>query len=221
MFDATFLLSNWKCIYGEGCQGILEDPSPELAHGCCSYGAHFIDDEDRQEVKRAVARLTPEQWQFHRAGKRGGVYSTLDDGTLMTRVHQGACILLNRPGFARGAGCALHTAALDAGERPIDWKPDVCWQVPVRLHEHVDDHGHITSMVREWKRRDWGEGGEDFHWWCTETNEAFVGHQPTYEYLRDELIELTSASVYELLVEQLTSRRSVPLPHPAVRRGPR
>ena len=187
MFDATFLLSNWKCIYGEGCKGILTEAAEELAHGCCSYGAHFIDDEDRQDVEAAIARLTPAQWQFRRAGKRGGVFSTEPDGSITTRVYKGACIFLNRTGFARGAGCALHVGALDAGERPLDWKPDVCWQVPVRRHDHVDEHGHVTSMVREWKRRDWGDGGQEFHWWCTETPEAFVGHQPTFEYLRDEI----------------------------------
>ena len=30
VFDVTFLLSNWTCIYGAGCQGVLTGPSPEL-----------------------------------------------------------------------------------------------------------------------------------------------------------------------------------------------
>ena len=41
VFDVTFLTSNWTCIYGNGCPGILDDPAPELEQGCCSYGAHF------------------------------------------------------------------------------------------------------------------------------------------------------------------------------------
>ena len=45
-FDVTFLLSKWECIYGRGCQGVLTGPSPELEQGCCSYGAHFTDEED-------------------------------------------------------------------------------------------------------------------------------------------------------------------------------
>jgi hypothetical protein len=88
----------------------------------------------------------------------------------------------------------------------------------MRLHEHTDDHGHVTSMVREWKRRDWGEGGQEFHWWCNETHEAFVGKDPTYVYLKDEISELTSPAIYELLVEQLKAKRRTVLPHPAVRR---
>jgi hypothetical protein len=38
IFDATFMRSSWKCIFGEGCQGILDKPTPELNQGCCSEG---------------------------------------------------------------------------------------------------------------------------------------------------------------------------------------
>ena len=30
VFDVTFLTSNWTCIYGNGCQGVLTEPAPEL-----------------------------------------------------------------------------------------------------------------------------------------------------------------------------------------------
>jgi hypothetical protein len=219
VFDVTFFLSNWTCIYGQGCQGVLTGPAPELVQGCCSYGAHFIDDDDIATVEAAAARLTDAQWQYRRKGRKGGFVETQDDGTRITRLVDGACIFLNRPGFPAGAGCALHQAALAAGERPMDWKPDVCWQLPLRLQEHTDDHGHVTSTLREWKRRDWGEGGFEFHWWCTDGPEAFVGRTPVYLTLRDEIVELTGEPVYALLVAQLAqrSRRAV-LPHPAVRR---
>src|SRR5262245_28380379 len=42
VIDATFLLSNWTCIYGRGCKGVLEYDSSSLHQGCCSYGAHFF-----------------------------------------------------------------------------------------------------------------------------------------------------------------------------------
>jgi hypothetical protein len=101
----------------------------------------------------------------------------------------------------------------------MDWKPDVCWQLPLRLQEHTDDHGHVTSTLREWKRRDWGEGGFEFHWWCTDAVDAFVGHTPVYVTLRDEIVELIGEPVYALLVAQLAARgRRAMLPHPAVRR---
>ena len=39
-----------RCIYGAGCKGVLDGDATELAQGCCSYGAHFIDDDDVQTV---------------------------------------------------------------------------------------------------------------------------------------------------------------------------
>ena len=219
IFDVTYLMSNWSCIYGNGCQGVLTGPAEELAQGCCSYGAHFMDDDDVATVVASAARLTKEQWQFRKRAEKKGFLAREPDGTQTTRVVEGACIFLNRPGFAGGVGCALHIGALEAGERPLDWKPDVCWQVPVRLQEHTDEHGHVTSTIREWKRRDWGEGGLEFHWWCTDSPEAFVGKKPVYQYLRDEIVELTGETVYDLLVAQLKARSSRSyLPHPAVRR---
>ena len=129
-----------------------------------------------------------------------------------TRVVDDACIFLNRPGFEGGVGCALHIAALAAGERPLDWKPNVCWQVPIRLEHDTDDRGHVTSRLREWKRRDWGEGGAEFHWWCTEAPEAFSGREPVYRASRDEIVELVGQPVYELLVTQRVRPDWVPRP---------
>lgn len=219
VFDVTFLTSRWSCIYGAGCQGVLTGPAAELAHGCCSYGAHFVDDDDLAETTAFVERLTDETWQFRRRARRSGWHTEGADGVVVTRLVDGACIFLNRPGFAAGAGCALHQAALAAGERPLDWKPDVCWQLPLRLNEEIDDYGHATSTLREWKRRDWGPGGGEFHWWCTEAPDAFVDRRPVYETLRDEIVELVGERPYALLIHQLQARPSRTwLPHPAVRR---
>ena len=95
----------------------------------------------------------------------------------------------------------------------------MCWQLPIRVDEHTDMNGHMTSTVREWKRRDWGEGGEEFHWWCTEAPDAFVGAVPTYVGLEDELVETVGRAVYDMLAEYLADQpRRTWLPHPAVRR---
>ncbi|MEO6570931.1 MAG: hypothetical protein ABIO83_05235 [Ilumatobacteraceae bacterium] len=227
VFDATYLRSNHRCIYGEGCQGVLDAPAAELMQGCCSYGAHFVDDDDVQNVVRAFVRVEPRQMQFHAKAVKGGFLrpgdaaDATDDGAVaptVTRLVDDACIFLNRPGFEGGVGCALHIAATEVGERPLDWKPNVCWQVPIRLEHSTDDNGHVTSRLREWKRRDWGEGGDDFHWWCTEAPEAFSGAEPVYVSSRDEIIELVGPVVYDLMVEQLERADWVPLPHPTLRR---
>jgi hypothetical protein len=222
VFDVTFLLSRWTCIYGRGCQGVLTGPAPELEQGCCSYGAHFVDEADEATTNAFAERLTPAQWQ-HRgvARRKGGPTKVSASGERTTRLVDGACIFLNRPGFAGGIGCALHKGALDAGERPLDWKPDVCWQLPLRLDEHTDPHGHVTSTLREWKRRDWGAGGQEFHWWCTDSPDAFVDRHAVYVTMRDEIVEMVGATAYALLVEHLASRRGGQhLAHPALRTRP-
>lgn len=206
LFDVGFMVSNYRCIYGEGCKSIEPEPDPTETIGCCSHGAHFIDRDDRKRVQEAAERLTPEQWQFHpRATERGGPLKKRS-GEWVTRKAAGACIFLNRDGFEGGSGCALHIGALQAGERPLDWKPQVCWQVPIRLDVHTDDYGHETVLVRAWRRRDWGPGGDEFNWWCTESPEAHVGTQAFYRTAAEELDELLGTKLYQQLVASLDSR---------------
>lgn len=220
VFDVTFLLSSWTCIYGRGCEGVLTGPAAELEQGCCSYGAHFTDDDDVARVEAAARTLTDEQWQFRARMRRGGVVRTERDGTRVSRLVDGACIFLNRPGFPGGAGCALHRAALARGVHPLELKPDVCWQLPLRREDLVDSTGRVTSTISQWERRHWGSGGDEFHWWCTEAPEAFVGKRPVYRAMRAELEALSSPEVYRLLEDYLAGRagRVIPLAHPTVRR---
>jgi hypothetical protein len=224
VFDVTFLLSGWQCIFGHGCQGVLTGPAPELEQGCCSYGAHFTDEEDAERVKAAAKTLRSDQWQYARSGRRG-VVKTEEDGTLVSRLVDGACIFLNRPGFPGGAGCALHRAALERDEHPMVLKPNVCWQLPLRREDTTDEAGWVTSTVTQWDRKHWGEGGFEFHWWCTEAPEAFGGKAAVYRHMRKELIGLVGSPVYRMLAGYLDARvpapadrgGGVPLPHPAVR----
>jgi hypothetical protein len=222
VFDVTFLTSSWACIFGRGCPGVLTGPAPELEHGCCSYGAHFTGDEDRERVEGLAAELTPAEWQLRgKARCYGGIARQNREGAWVTRLVDGACILLNRADFPGGAGCALHRAALERGERPLDWKPDVCWQVPLRRVDETDDHGHVTSTLREWKRRDWGPGGFEFHWWCTDAPDAFgADHRPVWRGMRDELVAMVGPAVYDLLATYLDAKSTAGalLPHPAARR---
>jgi len=221
--DVTFLLSGWQCIFGNGCQGVLTGPAPELVQGCCSYGAHFTDETDVARVEAAAATLTPDLWQFHRKGHRKdgslNVVTDGEEGATVTRQADGACVFLNRPGFPAGPGCALHAAAVERGQRPMDLKPDVCWQLPLRREDETDSSGHVTSTVRQWDRRQWGEGGLEFHWWCTEAPEAFGGQEPVFESMAGELRELVGGPVHDLLVAELSRRRAGPvsaLDHPVV-----
>lgn len=203
LVDTTFLTSNWTCVYGSGCPGIEEAAAPELARGCCAFGAHFTGPDDRDRVIAASKRLSDEQWQHRGRALEDGPLTQDPEGTDITRVVDGGCIFLNRPDFASGPGCALHVAAVGAGDDPLDWKPDVCWQLPVRLEEHQDDNGHTTKTLRAWLRRDWGDGGADLGWWCTESDGAYEGHEPVYQALATELTALVGESTYKLLAECL------------------
>ena len=66
-------------------------------------------------MPRFVAELTAEVWQQHAAGagrKDRGPRLDREEGARKTRVVDGACVFLNRPGFSGGAGCALHRTRL-------------------------------------------------------------------------------------------------------------
>lgn len=236
LFDVTFLESNWTCIYGRGCQGVLTGPAPEMEEGCCSYGAHFTGEEDAKRVERAATHLSATQWQFRKRGRdsgsRSGVVRRRSNGELTTRLVDGACIFLNRPGWPGGAGCALHRAALERGVEPRELKPDVCWQLPLRREDEVADDGHVTSVVRQWDRRDWGHGGAEFHWWCTESPDAFVGKRPVHQELRGDIAAMVGRKVHKRLTAYLRARDGgtteasggrnaepvpVRVPHPALR----
>ncbi len=211
IFDTTFLRSRYRCIYGQGCPSIDSEPDPTATLGCCIHGAHMVDKEDRGNVLAFADRLGPEVWQNRdRAEAKGGPLKKKKGGDWVTRKVDGACIFLNRDGFDGGAGCALHLGAEQAGARPMDWKPDVCWQVPLHLDVHTDEYGHETVILRAWQRRDWGPGGEDFHWWCIEDQATtHIDDQPVYVTLADELIEMVGRKVYQRLKDHLDTLADV------------
>ena len=220
MFDVTFLESNWTCIFGNGCEGVLTEASPELVQGCCSYGAHFTDEKDQRRVERAAKRLTDDQWQFKAKGK-DGTTRVKKNGEIVTKLVKDACIFLNRPDFHRGAGCALHVMAMDNDESYIPLKPEVCWQLPLRRDDDVQDDGRVITRIGQWNRRDWGAGGDEFHWWCTEDPLAFVGKNRVVDSMSEELIAMVGQTVYDQLLAFLDRRTHQPkgtaLPHPVRR----
>ena len=217
--DLTWLTSNWMCIFGQGCQGIYANRPLD---GCCTLGAHFSDKDDEKRVKTFVKMLEPEQWQFHAEGRKGGWVETDDDGDRKTAVVQGACIFLNRPGFAGGEGCALHGLALRQGRHPLETKPDVCWQLPIRRTfrdvELPDGTSYTEVSIGEYDRRGWGPGGHDLDWYCSANTEAHVGVEPVYLSNGPELIELMGRKAYDELVRlceaHLASRSALAI-HPA------
>jgi hypothetical protein len=200
-FDTSFLASNWTCIWGRGCLGILAEPAESLGHGCCSIGAEIDGEDEARLLSALAATLDPARFEHHAEAAEGGVFG--DDRRCNTRVVDGACIFLNRPGFAGGAGCALHLAAIDANESPIDWKPSVCWQLPIRVDWEPGEGDRETATVRAWSRDDWGEHGKTMAWCCTEGDRAYVGETPVVESLTEELTAIVGTEVYAALRARL------------------
>ena len=219
--DLTWLTSRWTCIFGRGCRGIYADRPDD---GCCTLGAHFTDQADEDRVRRYAARLDAGVWQQRAEGHRHGVIETDDEGARKTRLVGGACVFLNRPDFAGGPGCALHAYAVREGLHPLQAKPDVCWQLPLRRSyrtvERPDGTTYLEVTIGEYDRRGWGAGGHDLDWYCTGSSEAHVGEQPMYRSCEAARRALVGDAAYEALAEHcrrhLAARPRQPV-HPATR----
>jgi hypothetical protein len=227
--DITWLTSYWNCIYGNGCQGIDYD-KPDA--GCCSDGAYYSDDEDEDRVLAAAQRLTPDIWQFYhqvRKGKKLEISEVGLDRDRKTRYFQGSCVFLNRKEFDGPMGCALHHLAVSEGRHFFETKPDVCWQLPIRRSfekRELGDRELTITVIGEYERLAWGEGGADFNWYCTANSDAHTGVKPVYLSNKIELEQLMGEKAYEILAEHCnrrmelikrTRRKSLPLLmiHPA------
>ncbi|TQJ07728.1 hypothetical protein [Lapillicoccus jejuensis] len=205
--DLTWLTSSWTCIYGNGCQGIYADRPDD---GCCTLGAHFTEDADLERVRAVAGELGPDEWQLRdeAVDAGGGLpldgWTELEDGVRKTRVVDGACIFLNRPGFPAGQGCSLHQHAVLQGKPATMLKPEVCWQLPIRRAyrtvEQPDDSSYLEVTITEYDRRGWGPGGHDLDWYCSGNPEAHVGREPVYRSSKAELVELMGEGAYEQLV---------------------
>jgi hypothetical protein len=224
--DLTWLTSSYMCIFGQGCPGIYKE-SPDT--GCCTLGAHFADKDDEKRVASYVAQLDAEQWQFRPdSGKvrKSDWIETDDEGERKTRTievdGQSACIFHNRADFHSGAGCALHGLALAQGRDPLETKPDVCWQLPIRRTfrevERQDGTAYTEVCIGEYDRRGWGPGGHDLDWYCSGNTEAHVAAEPVFVTHAAELTELMGEAAYAELVRHceahVRSRSALAL-HPA------
>jgi hypothetical protein len=154
-----------------------------------------------RNLSAAAATIPPHLFQFHAEAKDGSVFA---DGTYSaTRVIDGACIFHNRSGFEGGEGCALHLAAEHFDESPVDWKPSVCWQLPIKIDWEMRDDNVEVATVRRWSRADWGEHGTKMAWCCTEGTDAYIGGSSVLDSLGDELSEIVGTEVFVQLRNRL------------------
>jgi hypothetical protein len=215
--DLTWLTSYWSCIYGAGCCGIDAD-KPDA--GCCSDGAYYSDAADEQRTVEVAKRLTPDMWQYFAAAQPKKEKGSLQisevglDGDRKTRKVEDSCIFLNRKGyeadgFTGSFGCVLHHLALKEGVHFVETKPDVCWQLPIRRSFETREFGDqeiSVTVIGEYSRLAWGDGGAEFAWYCTGNTDAHVGREPVYLSNRHELIALMGLAAYEELAKHCEAR---------------
>ena len=224
--DLTWLTSNYTCIFGQGCPGIYKE-SPEV--GCCTLGAHFADKDDEKRVGAFVDQLDADTWQFRPDRKKVKKSDWLSTTTTASRrpgrsrstARAPACST-TAPTSTRGAGCALHSLALQQGRNPLETKPDVCWQLPIRRTfrtvERADETSYTEVTISEYDRRGWGPGGHELDWYCSGNTEAHVGMEPLYVTNEPELTELMGKPAYDELVRHCEAHlrsRSLLAIHPA------
>lgn len=224
--DITWLTSSWNCIFGRGCEGIYADRPND---GCCTLGAHFTGREDLTRVRDAVQNLRPDQWQRHEYKADDAwieEHVEDDEPSFSTRRVDGGCVFLNDPDFAGGSGCSFHHAALEAGQNPLELKPDVCWQLPIRRAyrtvERPDGSTYLETTITEFDRRAWGSGGHDLDWYCSGNPQAHTAPVPVFRGMEAELREMIGDDAYSLLAAACTEaigvRKLLPLTvitHPA------
>lgn len=247
--DLTWVESHYACQFGTArCPGI-DSANPDV--GCCGHGAYMADETDREQLYDAVRRMPARFWQ-RRDEVLGDfdleanpqfptdevepwlVWDELDgdDGepepALKTPVVDGACVFANREGWGTGAGCAIHQWALAEGEELTVVKPEVCWQLPLRRHEAYEERTDgveiLRTVIGEYDRRSWGNGGEDFDWYCTTDPSCHTSTEPMWRSQRTELIALMGEASYAILAEHCEAREKAAsagvawVKHPATRR---
>lgn len=215
--DLTWLTSYWSCIYGAGCCGVDADKPND---GCCSDGAYYSDEADELRTLEVAKRLTRDMWQYFdeaqpkKTGGRLRISEVGLDNDRKTRKVDDSCIFLNRKGyeaegFTGSFGCVLHHLAQKEEIHFVETKPDVCWQLPIRRSfekRELGDREISVTVIGEYERLAWGDGGAEFNWYCTSNTEAHVGRQPVYLSNEVELRTLIGVPAYEVLKQHCDAR---------------
>jgi hypothetical protein len=61
-------------------------------------------------------------------------------------------------------------------------------------------------VIGEYERLAWGEGGNDFDWYCTSNSEAHTGKIPVYQSNKTELIAMMGETGYKELAKLSDAR---------------
>lgn len=220
--NVTLLLSNYQCIYGQGCPSIKGD-LPDPATGCCSQGVKFVDDEDFDNIEKQVDRLTYYDAAHLDHINNVGWWMKSPGSTIpyKTRKKGGRCIFANpEPEGPHDPpmGCAFHHLAIRTGEQPEDTKPRTCMTVPFTVRTHFDSFQKVDVMeIGGVSASSWGgtDGGVDeadgkhydpyFDYWCMDTPDAYSGKEKLYTSSEVTLVKIMGRKAYDRMVGALAT----------------
>jgi hypothetical protein len=235
VLDIPALTSNYRCIYGQGCQGTTPlmgegpgryRPADVSVTGCCRVGPGYhvataeIGDRDPAacdspaRIAGYVAQLGAEDAQHHERIAAGDWFTeTLTDKGIWrsrTSTVEGNCIFLNTDMTNGKSGCALHHLARRLGVDPKLTKPQVCHTEPAAAFLIADDLTDGGNRVLVTLRPPWFGWFADTGYFCTTDPAAYSAAEPVFRRMASEFTTLLGEEVYGQLsaaLEQLWAER--------------
>ena len=224
-----FLLSDWACLYGNGCPGLYgrSDAAYYPDHGCCSHGARINTQEEVDRIQRNVKLLTTDDINpagLEHINEKGWLTvwdrkkrdpDDDDEVTTETKTRRGACVFANHSDEGPLIGCAfVHLGNRIGSGDHIEYQPNVCSQLPIANKVEYDDFGRTINVVYAWDAMHWGGVDEDssqqnwMTWWCVNTTQAY-GNSGRFLYrtMERELRRLMGDEAYDVMAEHLDMLR--------------
>lgn len=231
ILDIGALTSNYRCIYGQGCQGTTplvgerpgqhrpDDPS---VTGCCrtapGYGRAIAQADDPEQpaatagdtplrVQPYVDRLRPDEAQHYDriAGGQWLEETERKDGVWDSRhaTVGGNCIFLNTEMPNGKTGCALWHVALRLGEDPKNARPYACHSAPAAAFGAGTTPDGTGQRVFVTLRPHWFGWFAPEGYFCTDDPAAYSASEPVFRRMASEYSTLLGADVYAALLPVL------------------
>lgn len=211
VLDVPTLTSNYRCIYGEGCQGTStrsdsprnHTPEDNSVTGCCRTSVIFQMSDGQVEpdqlgVEDSPARIAKwvdlleedetQNWSQVQDGWYRDNYSEAHpnpEHPARVRTIKGNCIFLNTEMDNGKTGCALYHLAQRLDMDPALTRPIACSVVPSDLFEIGDTPEGGTRYLVTIRPHWFGWFSPDGYW-CTKDPAAFSGTQAAYQTLEQE-----------------------------------
>jgi hypothetical protein len=221
ILDVVALTSNYRCIYGEGCQGTTPPsgegdgqhlPADKSVTGCCRTAVRYrrataeVTDETAaaedspRRVQPYVDALRPDEAQHYDEIAAGRWYREEVDGDgrwkAASTTVEGNCVFLNTEMDNGRTGCALYHLAGRLGLDPRETRPFACHTTPLELYSvgNADDGTGRRLLVT--LRPHWFGWFDPDGYFCTNDPAAFSGTSPVYLRMASELSMLLGPAAH-------------------------